>query len=488
MIFLLFYIIRMYLYSIFIDLCSVWIFTATGGALAAGAAFGWTSPTETLVYDPKNASWVGEYGFNVSSEEWSWVGSIVTLGAAFVCLFIGTVTNFIGRKLTMLLLVIPFTIGWALVIWASNVSMLYVGRLLLGISGGAFCITAPMYTAEIAQSEIRGTLGSYFQLMMVIGILFVYSVGMKVNVFVLSVICACIPLVFGAVFVFMPETPLYLISKGKKEDAIRSLKWLRGSDYDYTAELADMQAQHEENKANKVSIGAALARRATLKALFISLGLMCFQQMSGINAVIFYTKGIFEAANTGIDSGVATIIVGVMQVIAVFVSSIVVDKLGRRLLLIPSVIVMGVCTFLLGIYFYMKDVGSDVSNLGWVPIASLCVFIVLFSLGYGPIPWLMMGELFAPDVKGVAGSFVGTFNWLLAFLITKTFAFFNRTLGNGQTFWLFTAFCVVGVVFTILAVPETKGKSLPEIQRMLNGEKVTHPESGTNGTNADSKF
>lgn len=457
--------------------------------MAAGAALGWTSPTEALIVDKKdNASWIGEYGFHVSAEEWSWVGSFVTLGAAFVCLFIGTVINFIGRKLTMLLLVIPFTIGWALVIWASNVSMLYVGRILLGISGGAFCITAPMYTAEIAQSEIRGTLGSYFQLMMVIGILFVYTVGLKVNVFVLSVISACIPLVFGAIFVFMPETPLYLISKGKKEEAIRSLKWLRGSDYDYSGELADMQAQHEENKANKVSIGAALTRRSTIKALYISLGLMFFQQMSGINAVIFYTKGIFEAANTGIDAGIATIIVGVMQVIAVFVSSIVVDKLGRRLLLIPSIGVMTVCTLLLGAYFYMKDANHDISNLGWLPIAALCVFIVLFSLGFGPIPWMMMGELFAPDIKGVAGSFAGTFNWMLAFFITKTFGFFNATLGNGQTFWLFTAFCALGLVFTVLVVPETKGKSLPEIQRMLNGEKIAHPESGNNGTNSDSKF
>lgn len=450
---------------------------------------GWTSPTETLIVDDKkNASWIGEYGFHVPEEEWSWAGSIVTLGAAFVCLFIGTVISLIGRKLTMLLLVIPFTIGWALVIWASNIIMLYVGRLLLGIAGGAFCITAPMYTAEIAQSDIRGTLGSYFQLMMVTGILFVYAVGMKVNVFVLSVISACIPLIFGAIFVFMPETPLYLISKGKKEEAIRSLQWLRGSSYDYSTELADLQAQHEENKANKVSIGAALARRSTVKALFISLGLMFFQQMSGINAVIFYTKGIFEAANTGIDAGIATIIVGTMQVIAVFVSSIVVDKLGRRLLLIPSIIVMAICTLLLGAYFYLKDNGNDVTNLGWLPIASLCVFIVLFSLGFGPIPWMMMGELFAPDIKGVAGSFVGTFNWLLAFFITKTFAFFNRSLGNGQTFWLFTAFCIAGIFFTVLVVPETKGKSLPEIQRMLNGEKIANPESGNNGAHSDSKF
>lgn len=455
--------------------------SATGGALAAGSALGWTSPTGRVRF-------VDEYKFPMTDDEWSWVASLATLGAAFVCLFIGTVINMLGRKLTMLLLIIPFSIGWALVIWPSGVTMLYFGRFLLGFSGGAFCICAPMYTGEIAQPDIRGTLGSYFQLMMVIGILFVYSIGSYISVFLLSIICACIPLIFGAVFVFMPETPLYLISRGKREEAIASLKWLRGSDYDYNAELFELQAANDEQKAQKVSLRDALSRRATKKALFISLGLMFFQQMSGINAVIFFTKDIFDAANSGIDSGLATIIVGVMQVIAVFVSSIVVDKLGRRLLLIPSIIVMAICTVLLGIYFKMSaDDSNSVASLGWLPIASLCVFIILFSLGYGPIPWMMMGELFAADIKGVAGSAAGTFNWVLAFIITKTFSTLNETFGNGPTFWIFSAFCILGSVFTIAVVPETKGKSLPEIQRMLAGESK-HVESGSSNGTSDSKF
>lgn len=309
---------------------------------------------------------------------------MVTLGAAVVCLLIGTVLQFLGRKLTMLLLVIPFTIGWALVTWATNLSMLFVGRFLLGISGGAFCVAAPTYTAEIAQADIRGTLGSYFQLMLVIGVLFSYIVGSNSTVFTLNLICAAIPLVFGAIFMFMPETPVYLISKGRKEAAAKSLRWLRGSDYDYSAELADLQAQHEQEQNNKVSLAAALSRRSTIKAVFISLGLMFFQQMSGINAVIFYTKDIFEAADTGIDSGLATIIVGIMQVISVFVSSIIVDKAGRRLLLLPSAVTMSVCTILLGVYFFMKDQDKEsVASLGWLPIAALCVFIILFSLGFG---------------------------------------------------------------------------------------------------------
>lgn len=118
--------------------------TATGGAFAAGTALGWSSPTKSLLVNTTNP----EYDFEITNQDFAWVGSFVTLGAALVCLFIGAVIQILGRKLTMLLLIIPFTLGWALVTFASNLSMLYVGRFLLGVSGGAFCVTAPTYTGE----------------------------------------------------------------------------------------------------------------------------------------------------------------------------------------------------------------------------------------------------------------------------------------------------------------------------------------------------
>lgn len=441
--------------------------TAAGGALAAGTLLGWTSPTGQMVDN-------GDYGFPVDSEAWSWVGSSTTLGAAAMCVLIGTIINLWGRKLTMLLLVIPFTIGWALVTWPQNVAMLVAGRTLLGVSGGAFCVTAPTYTGEIAQKEIRGSLGSYFQLMVTVGILFVYVLGAFASLFVLNVICLMIPLVFGAVFVFMPETPLYLVSKGRDDAAAKSFKWLRGSDYDYSAELTELQTEHREKEAAKVSIVSALMRKSSVKALGISLGLMFFQQMSGINAVIFYTGDIFRDANTGIEPTLATIIVGVMQVIATFVSSLVVDKLGRRILLLASIGVMTICTILLGTFFVLQSNDRDsVENLGWLPIVATSVFIIMFSLGFGPIPWMMVGELFAPDIKGVASSMAGAFNWILAFIVTKTFGNIRDSIGQGETFFLFAGLSVVGILFVFFAVPETKGKSLSEIQVMLAGESGT---------------
>ncbi|XP_023167619.2 facilitated trehalose transporter Tret1 isoform X3 [Drosophila hydei] len=450
---------------------------AAGGAFAAGTLLGWTSPAETGIVKDATA-----YDFDVSSTQYSWVSSFMTLGAACVCIPIGFLINFIGRKWTMLLLVAPFVVGWALLIWAQNVFMMYIARFILGIAGGAFCVTAPMYTGEIAQKDIRGTLGSFFQLMITIGILFVYGIGAGLSVFWMSIVCGILPIIFGVIFFFMPESPTYLVSKNRSDAAVKSIQWLRGTEYDYAPEMEELHQTEREIRENKVNILAALARPVTIKALCISLGLMFFQQLSGINAVIFYSEAIFEDANTGISASMSTILIGVMQVVATFVSTMVVDKLGRRILLLASGAVMALSTTAIGVYFYMKDQDpASVDNLGWLPVGSLCIFMIMFSIGYGPVPWLMMGELFATDIKGFAGSIAGTTNWVLAFVVTKTFKNLNDSLGSGGTFWLFAGVTIVGVIFVFLAVPETKGKSLNEIQMELAGNRNASTMQPANG-------
>lgn len=181
-----------------------------------------------------------------------------------------------------------------------------------------------------------------------------------------------------------------------------------------------------------------------------------------------------------------------MQVIATFVSTLVVDKLGRRILLLSSGVVMAICTILMGVYFHLQTNNAlIVDNIRWLPIVCLCVFIVMFSMGYGPVPWLMMGEVFAPDVKGVAGSIAGTTNWVLAFIVTKTFVNLKDALGSAATFWLFSAITLIGVAFVYFIVPETKGKSLTEIQRMIEGDKNTNersPSSPSTGGGNDAKI
>lgn len=437
---------------------------ATLGALAAGMVLAWTSSAGDGGIHLQE-----RYNIPISATEFSWIGSLTPLGAGVICIPIGILADIIGRKYSMLLMVIPFSVGWLLIIFANSVLMFYFGRFITGLSGGAFCVTAPMYAVEIAESEIRGSLGSYFQLLLTVGILCSYILGNYVNMFVLSIISAIAPLLFFAVFMFMPETPMYYLKKGKEDAARSSLLWLRGSNYNVEHELQSQKASLEEASNNNISFMVAIRSKAAVKGLIIAYGLMFFQQLSGVNAVIFYSGQIFKDAGSSLEPAIATIIVGVMQVVAVFISTLIVDRFGRRLLLLSSIVAMFVTTLILAIYFYLMEKNAEsVTQIGWLPLVSVCIFVILFSLGFGPIPWMMMGELFAPEVKGVAASSACLFNWLMAFVVTKFYSDLENALQiKGGAFWIFSGVCALGIFFVYFVVPETKGKSLDDIQREL---------------------
>lgn len=202
-----------------------------------------------------------------------------------------------------------------------------------------------------------------------------------------------------------------------------------------------MKSHTEAEKSASGSQIFELLKRQNLKPLSISLGLMFFQQMSGINAVIFYTTSIFKDAGSTIDESLCTIIVGVVNFIAVFIATVLIDRLGRKVLLYISDAAMIITLATLGTFFYLKSSGYNVDNIGWLPLASFVIFVVGFSLGFGPIPWLMMGEilpgekeikilneqrkwhetLFPARIRGSAASVATGFNWLCTFVVTKTF-------------------------------------------------------------------
>lgn len=173
------------------------------------------------------------------------------------------------------------------------------------------------------------------------------------------------------------------------------------------------------------------------------------------------------------DPSACSTAVGVVQVVMTFVTAVLIDKAGRRLLLLQSGIVMGTCLFLLGIFFSIKSNPENeelVKDIAFIPLISVIVFIISFSLGFGPIPWMMMGELFAPEVKSIASAIAVMFNWTLVFIVTKTFGSMLEVLGSDWTFWFFGICMVLCTIFVFFKVPETKGKSGAEIQIMLSGK------------------
>lgn len=439
--------------------------TATLGALAAGMVLGWSSPA-----GENGVKLIADYGIPMTPAEFSWIGSLATLGAGAMCIPIGMIADLIGRKTAMLIMVVPFTVGWLLIIFSKSLLMFYFGRFITGLSGGAFCVAAPLYTAETSENEIRGTLGSYFQLMLTIGILASYAIGAAIeNMRTLSIISAVMPLIFFGAFFFMPETPVYYLKKGNEEAARKSLIRLRGNQYNIEAELREQREALEATRRRSGSFIDSIKSPAAKKGFIIAYGLMLFQQMSGVNSIIFYSSSIFTKAGTSIAPNIASIIVGAVQVVSVFLGTLVIDKLGRRILLLASIVMMFLMTLILGVYYYCIEYTSAFENITWFAIIPLCVFLILFSFGFGPIPWMMIPEIFAPEVKGIAGSSACLFNWLMAFIVTKFYSDMTKAVQSYGTFWIFSLFCAVGILFVYFLVPETKGKSLDQIQRELNG-------------------
>ncbi|CAB3365728.1 Hypothetical predicted protein [Cloeon dipterum] len=434
---------------------------ATLGAMALGTVIGWSSPAQIPVL-------AGDvYGFSVSVTEFSWISSVVPLGAALSCLPTGFLVDWIGRKYTMLFISIPFVIGWAFIVWPAAVGMLIAGRLITGFCGGLFCVASPMYITEICDIKIRGLLSSFFQLLLVIGILISYIIGAFVPIFWLSVISGIIPIVFAVCFFWMPETPQYLLRRGKDMEAAKALQWFRGKQYDIKNELDSMKEAGEDERKNKISFIAMFRNKIAIKGMLIMFGLFAMQQFSGINAVLFYANSIFSDAGSTLDTDINSIIVGAVQVAATIPASLVVDRLGRKLLLLISSIAMGVFIVILGFYFFFQE---EWSEQGWLPVTLLVLYIIFFSFGAGPVVWVVCSEMFAPQVKGPASAISATFSWTLAFLVTLFYADLVEAVQNYTTFWIFGGCCFLGAAFILFFLPETKGKTNQQILKELGAK------------------
>lgn len=211
--------------------------------------------------------------------------------------------------------------------------------------------------------------------------------------------------------------------------------------------------------------------KATYKGLIISFGLMTFQQLSGVNAVLFYASKIFMESKAPISPRASSIIIGVVQVIATLGSTVLIEKTGRKILLIVSDFVMCISLAAIGFYFYFNE-GKTTTPYTYIPLAGVALFIIFFSIGLGPIPWLIMSEIFPSNAKGIASSLSASLNWFLAFLVTNRFASMVEVLTIGPTFLVFSVICGIGTTFITLMVPETKGRTIEEISDILTGRSM----------------
>ncbi|XP_012063528.1 PREDICTED: facilitated trehalose transporter Tret1-like [Atta cephalotes] len=435
------------------------------GGFSLGCGLGWSAPCVEML-----RSKLDDFAVNV-------IASVFPAGAALGTIAVPLLVDRIGRKWTMMGLVPIIIVGWILLISAGRLVSFYViGRILTGACGGMCCVLAPMYSAEISEKQIRGTTGVFFQLLLVIGILYVYVTGFTRNVIAISSLCCIAPIVFGVTMSYVPESPLYYLIKNREEDARKSMQFFRGSKFDIELEINAFKEQVERSKFQKSNL-TAFMKLPLLKTLGVAYGLMFFQQFSGINAIIFYGYSILEATGVGMDSQLELVILGSVQVVACVAAALLVDKLGRKLLMVISLATMCVCMAALAGFFVLTNYQPHIADqIHWLPLTSVCVYILAFCFGTGPIPWAYMGEIFPTRLKGVASSSAAFFNWLLAFVVTIAFPSVAEVLDYFVVFAFFALLCALAILFVIFCMVETKGKTFAEIEQAYGTHMLAQNE------------
>ncbi|KAF5269623.1 hypothetical protein FQR65_LT05962 [Abscondita terminalis] len=436
------------------------------GPITLGSSLSWTAPVLPQLLNANSTT-----SFHLTNAEGSWVGSMVAVGVLMSALISGYLADRFGVKKITLVLIVPVWLFTVLVLLADNVYVLCLARLFSGIATGGISVVGPMYISEISDISVRGILGSFFEFLIYFGVVVAVVLGSYLDYKILTVIMGISALILSIIFAFFPESPTYLMKFNKRERAEKSLRFYKSEKYNFDKALDEIAASvNKESK--KVNIAIALQSKAVTRGLIAGVGLTIIQQLSGIDGVIFYTVQIFQAAGTEyLDPFVSSIIVSVVELFSAVVMLFVVERASRRAFLFASCGGTGVCLLILGVYFHLKLHGLYFIGMGAIPLISVVLYAFMFAVGLGPVLYLMYGELFSPDVKGLAIGIIITTNWSMLFLITKTFPVMMVDIGAHYTFYMYSLCMFLSLIFIKYCVPETRGKSLEQIQLELGTSK-----------------
>lgn len=399
--------------------------------------------------------------------------SAVLFGAILGAAFSGRLADRFGRRNMIITASLFFIAGSLLTALTSGLILLGVGRIIVGLAIGIASYTAPLYISEIAPQDVRGKLVSFNQLAITCGIVVSYLVDFAFAhvvegwrwMFGMAVVPALI-LLIG--MIFLPETPRWLVSRNRDLTAKIILRKVEGKEnVDKEVDTIRHTLELEKNTGGFKELFKGWVR----PALVIGIGLAFFQQVTGINTVIYYAPTIFNLA--GFESNAASILatvgVGIVNVLMTIVALWLVDKVGRRPLLLWGLIGMIIALFALGLAFFLPSLSV---MLHIISVVSLMVYVAAFAIGLGPIFWLMIAEIYPLKIRGLAMSMATVANWLFNLIVALTFLSLIHGLGASVTFWLYAFLSILAWIFCYKKVPETKGKSLEEIEYLLREGKI----------------
>jgi len=439
---------------------SLWLVTlvaATGGFL-----FGY----DTAVINGANQYLKAHFQLNAMQE--GIAGASAILGCIPGAMCAGFLSDRFGRRKVLFLCAILYAVSGLLAAIPQTFAGFLAARFMSGLGIGASSMVCPVYIAELAPAARRGRLGSLFQLGIVLGIFLTLFINARIQSFGDETWNAAqgwrwmlgaevVPaLLLLALLFFVPESPRWLLGAGRDPEAQSILESLGGPDH-ARQEMAEVRQALRGEEGRFAELFRARFRRP----LVIAVLLMAFSQFSGINAIMYYSTKIFATAGVGArDSFMSSVIVGLVNLVFTFVAIALVDKAGRRALLLVGMAAQVIALGAVGLMFHAGYNGLPL-------LLAILAFIGAFAMALGPIPWILCSEIFPTRIRGRAMS-VATFTiWSSCYVVAQTFPMLNDNpaIGPALTFWVYGACSLAGLIFVVTTVPETKGRSLEEIER-----------------------
>uniref|UniRef100_A0A4W4EZJ0 Major facilitator superfamily (MFS) profile domain-containing protein n=2 Tax=Electrophorus electricus TaxID=8005 RepID=A0A4W4EZJ0_ELEEL len=471
--------------------------TAVIGSLQFGYNTGVINAPQTIIESFYNETWFNRYSEYIPASSlttlWALSVAIFSVGGIFGSFSVGLFVNRLGRRNSMLIVNVLAFIAATLMGFsklAASWEMLIIGRLVVGVYSGLSTGFVPMYIGEIAPTSLRGALGTLHQLGIVIGILMAQVFGID-NIMGTP---SMWPFLLGFIFIpaliqctllpFCPESPRFLLINQNEENKAKSvLKKLRGTD-DVSADIQEMKEESRQMmREKKVTILELFRSPLYRQPLLIAVMLQLSQQLSGINAVFYYSTSIFKKA--GVTQPVyATIGAGVVNTLFTVVSLFVVERAGRRSLHLLGLLGMAVSAFCMTVSMALTDRFPGVS---YISIMAIFIFVAFFEIGPGPIPWFIVAELFSQGPRPSAIAVAGFSNWTANFIIGMGFQYVEQLTGP-YVFIIFTILLLMFLVFTYFKVPETKGRTFDEISAGFRSAREKYSPDQLNVLGADSQL
>lgn len=378
----------------------------------------------------------------------------------------GPLSDRLGRRLTLFGVAAVFVLGSLIAASAWSVAVLVVARVILGLAVGGASTLVPLYISEAAPPHLRGRLVSVNQLLITVGILAAYLVNTLFAyqggwrwMFGLGAVPA---IVLAVGMLVLPETPRWLVENDQRDRALAVLNKLREPEV-ATRELQEIdQVREADTEPSRLS---DLGQRWVRPALIAGIGVSVLGQASGINTVIYYAPTILKDAGLGTYAAIlATTGIGVVNVVMTIVGMSLIDRIGRRRLLIVGFSIMTACLIALGI---VLEFTGTVGSAGMIAAVCLAVYIAAFAVSIGVVVFVLPSEVYPLKIRGAAMSATLMSNWGMNLLVALTFLSLVEALGGSITFWLYAAICALGIVYAVTLVPETKGRSLEQIEHWL---------------------